>query len=162
MFFWVTILWSRRVSQNSRPHQTKIHRYSWWTVYILDQWCVVWRTFLFGRWTRELHLSHSLSQCPRTVLVPHGSSSEAAVASQTLSKVLSFTVNPMINGISVSFNFRSTTDIEVGGGPLKPVWTNTPTGCFSLRVTHLGLELEWYDRGSRWTAPAWLLFSSLS
>lgn len=115
MFFWVTILWSRRVSQNSRPHQTKIHRYSWWTVYILDQWCVVWRTFLFGRWTRELHLSHSLSQCPRTVLVPHGSSSEAAVASQTLSKVLSFTVNPMINGISVSFNFRSTTDIEVGG-----------------------------------------------
>lgn len=96
------------------------------------------------------------------LLVPHGSSSEAAVASQTLSKVLSFTVNPMINGISVSFNFRSTTDIEVGGGPLKPVWTNTPTGCFPLWVTHLGLELEGYIRGSRWTAPAWLLFSSLS
>ena len=116
-----------------------------------------WRTFLSGRWTRELRLSHSLSQCPRTVLMPHGSSSEAAVASKTLSKVLSFTVNPMINGISI---------LEVQqtlrrGGPLKPVWTNTPTGCFSLWVTHLGLELEGYDRGSRWTAPAWLLSSSL-
>jgi len=46
--------------------------------------------------------------------MPHGSSSEAAVASQTLSKVLSFTGNPMINGISISFNFRSTTDIKEG------------------------------------------------
>lgn len=53
--------------------------------------------------------------------MPHGSSNEAAVASQTLSKVLSFTVNPMINGISISFNFKSTTDIVAGGGPLKPV-----------------------------------------
>lgn len=62
----------------------------------------------------------------------------------------------MISVISISFHFKYRT--KVVGGPLKPNGINTPTGCFSLWVIHLGLELEGpegYDSCLRWTSPAW-------